>query len=125
MHEVSIAKQLLDRAIDAASENGADSIDELTVAVGEATHLNPRQLTFWIEQLSADTVAEDVEVAIRTIPAEGRCSCGWSGELSGLESAFGTAPDRRCPECGKTTELTAGTECRLEGITVPETAETQ
>ena len=125
MHEISIADQLLDHAIEAASENDADSIDEMTIAVGEATHLNPRQLEFWIEELSTDTVAHGVQLHVRTVKAEGRCSCGWSGELSGLDSAFGPAPDRRCPECGSTTELTAGTECRLEGITVPDTAETQ
>jgi hydrogenase nickel incorporation protein HypA/HybF len=125
MHEITIAEGLLNRAIDAAEENDADTIEEITVAIGEATHINATQVEFWLEELSSDTPAEGMVVRMRKVPASGRCSCGWSGELPGLDSAIGAAPDRRCPECGNTTELTAGGECRLESVTVPDESDTQ
>ena len=120
MHEITIANRLLDRALEAGADNEADRIERITVAIGEATHLNPVQLEFWLRELADETPAEGMTVEIRTVSAQGQCTCGWSGELPRLGSAFGDAPDRRCPECGETTELTAGIECRLEAISVPD-----
>jgi len=120
MHEITVADRLLDRAIEAAAAEGSDRIEELRVAVGEATHLNPTQLEFWLAELGADTAAAGATIEIRRVPAEGECSCGWSGRLPSLDAPIGPAPDRRCPECGATTSLTAGTECRLETITLPD-----
>ena len=120
MHEITVADRLLDRALEAAAAEGSDRIEALQVAVGEATHLNPTQLEFWLAELGADTAAASATVEIRRVPAEGECSCGWSGRLPSLDAPIGPAPDRRCPECGATTSLTAGTECRLETITVPD-----
>lgn len=120
MHEITIADRLLDRALEVAADNDADRIERISVAIGEATHLNPVQLEFWLHELASETPASGMEVDIRTVPAAGRCACGWTGDLPKLGSAFGDAPDRRCPECGKTTELTAGVECRLDAVTVPD-----
>lgn len=123
MHEITIARRLLDRALEAAAEHDADRIESISVAVGEATHLNPRQLEFWLDEFATDTPADGMDLHVETIAARGECTCGWSGELSRLESAFGVAPDRRCPDCGTVTALTNGTECRLDSVTVPDDEE--
>jgi hydrogenase nickel incorporation protein HypA/HybF len=123
VHELSIAQSLVDRAVETAAEHGADRIDRLDLAVGEATHLDPDQLAFCVETVAADTPAADADVVVDAIAPEGVCDCGWSGEpetLSGLPMA---APDLRCPACGERVDLTAGTECRLARISVPEPAE--
>lgn len=120
MHELTIADRLLDRALEAAVDSEADRIDRISVSVGAATHINTDQLEFWLHELAAETPAEGMRIEIRTIAATGRCSCGWHGELPTLDVAFAAAPDRRCPECGERTELTAGVECRLDSVSVPE-----
>lgn len=123
MHELSIAQSLVDQAVEAAAEHDADRIDRLELAVGEATHLNPDQLTFCVETVAAETPAADAEIVVDSIPPEGACECGWSGEPETLPDLPMAAPDLRCPNCEKRVELTAGTECRLARISVPDATE--
>lgn len=123
MHELSIAQAVVEQATTAAADHGANRIDRLELEVGAATHLNPDQLAFCVETVAAETPAADAEVAVTAIPPAGVCECGWEGELEPLESVPVAAPDRRCPDCGERVELTAGTECRLARISVPEAAD--
>lgn len=125
MHEITIADRLLDRALEAAASADGGNVEALSVAIGEATHLNPTQVEFWLRELAADTPAEGVTVEIRTVSARGECPCGWTGDLPQMGGPFGPAPDRRCPECGQTTSLRTGTECRLESISVPDGDDSQ
>jgi hydrogenase nickel incorporation protein HypA/HybF len=120
MHELAIAEQLVDHALDAAEEAGADRVDGLTVELGAATHLAVDQLRFCVDAIVADTPAADATVEFERVPARGECVCGWAGELDTLDQAVGTAPARRCPDCGRAVSLTAGDECRLATIDVPE-----
>lgn len=120
MHEITVADRLLDRALEAAADADAEKVGRILIAVGEATHINPTQLEFWLHELATDTPAAGMTIEIRSVPATGRCDCGWSGELPRLDAAFAQAPDRHCPECGERTELTGGTGCRLESVTIPE-----
>ena len=124
MHELSIAQSLVDQAVDAAADHGAERIDRLELAVGEATHLNPDQLTFCVETVAAETPAAEAEVVVDSISPEGACECGWTGEPETLPDLPMAAPDLRCPNCENRVELTAGTECRLARISVPDSSET-
>jgi hydrogenase nickel incorporation protein HypA/HybF len=125
MHELAIADRLLDRAVSAARDAGVDRIDGLTVELGAATHLVPEQVAFCLDAVAADTPAEDAAVSVERVSARGDCACGWSGELATLAETVAGAPDRRCPECGDEVELTAGRECRLKRIEVPEVSPTR
>ncbi|MEF8756670.1 MAG: hydrogenase maturation nickel metallochaperone HypA [Halobacteriales archaeon] len=120
MHEVSIARQLLSRAEKAAAEAGADRVDGLTVAVGEATHLNPTQLGFAIETVAEDTLAAGATVDVETVPPYATCECGWEGAPEELDSTYIVAPNVTCPECGGRLEFEQGEECRLETVSVPD-----
>jgi len=120
MHEMSIADSMIDIAKRTAADNDAGRITGLTVAVGEATHVNPDQLRHALEVMADGTLAEDAEITMETIDAEAACECGWSGEPPTVDGAAMIAPTSKCPECGNRTELTRGDECRLESISVPE-----
>lgn len=120
MHEVQIARDLLDRAERAAAEAGAEEIEALDVAVGQATHLNPRQLRFAIETVAEGTIAEGATVEMETIAPEAVCECGWEGTPDTLDTAQIVAPNVTCPDCGRRLEFTAGRECRLTSVSVPE-----
>jgi hydrogenase nickel incorporation protein HypA/HybF len=118
MHELSIASRLVDRAVAAARDNGADRIDRLTVELGAATHLAADQLEFCLGVATDGTPAEGATIEIEPVAPAGRCDCGWAGEPGHVEATV-AAPDRRCPECGATIELTAGTDCQLTSIEIP------
>lgn len=120
MHELSIATGLLDRALTAAREHDATRIDELTVEVGQATHVNPDQLRFCLETAATDTPADDATVTIETVPAAARCACGWTGTPESLDVALSYAPDVRCPDCGERADLERGRGCRLASIEIPD-----
>lgn len=120
MHEVQIARDLLDRAESAATDVGAEEIAALDVAVGQATHLNPRQLRFTIETVAEGTIAEGATVEIEIVAPEAVCECGWEGAPDTLDAAQIIAPNVTCPACGRRLEFTAGRECRLTGISVPD-----
>ncbi|MFW5965598.1 MAG: hydrogenase maturation nickel metallochaperone HypA [Halodesulfurarchaeum sp.] len=124
MHEVQIAHDLLDRVGQAATEAGAAEVESLTVAVGQATHLNPRQLRFAIETVAEGTIAEGATVEIETVAPEAVCECGWEGTPDTLEAARIVAPNVTCPDCGRRLEFTAGRECRLTEVSVPDSART-
>lgn len=120
MHEVSLARALVDRAREAARQHGAERVDTMTVAVGEATHVNPEQLVFTIETVARDTIAADATVDIETVEPVATCTCGWEGAPGTLDSTYVVAPNVTCPECGDRLTFEAGRECELRSIDVPD-----
>lgn len=123
MHELSVAKQLVDLAIETAREHEAKSIDGLTLAIGRATHLNPDQLRFCVQTVADGTPAADADVTVETVAPRARCDCGWTGEPATVDDAVTYVPDPTCPDCGDRVELTRGRGCRLASIDVPATTE--
>lgn len=122
MHEFSVAHDVVDQAVEAAADHGADRVDELTVEVGRVTHLNPRQLRFCIETVAGDTPAEGAGVRIETVEPRALCDCGWTGEPAAVDDVDAFVPDPTCPACGDRVDLTRGRGCRLASIDVPATA---
>lgn len=123
MHEIAVASGILDRALDAAAEADADGIERietLTLEIGRATHVNPRQLQFCLETIAEGTIAEGATIETRTIEPELDCSCGFRGEPETLDVTIAVAPNLRCPDCGEPTTLVRGRECRLASIEIPE-----
>jgi hydrogenase nickel incorporation protein HypA/HybF len=120
MHELAIANRIVDRAREAAAAHDADRVTELTLEVGTATHLNPDQLRFCLETVADGTPAADATVHIETVTPRGECDCGWNGEPPTLDGVGAVIPTLACPACGDRLTLTAGRECRLAAVTVPD-----
>lgn len=120
MHEISIANGILDRALTAAAEHGAERIDEMTLEIGEATHVNPDQLVFCLDAIAESTPAADATIRTESVEPVAACDCGWQDTPDELALAAGFAPDIKCPACGSRAELIEGRECRLTSIDVPE-----
>ena len=120
MHEVSLAKALVERAHTVAREHDAERVDGMTVAVGQATHINPDQLVFTIETVARDTIAADATVEIEIVEPVAICDCGWGGRPGTLDSTSMVAPNVTCPECGQRLSFEAGRECELRSIDVPD-----
>jgi hydrogenase nickel incorporation protein HypA/HybF len=125
MHELSVAEAILTRAQEVAADHGADEVEELTVELGKATHVNPDQLSFCLETVAETKDLAGVSVTMERVEPVAECDCGWQGEPPSFEGTAASVPAARCPECGSRTEFTQGTECRLSNIEIPEQTATE
>lgn len=120
MHELSVANRLVDLACETARDHGAERVTGLAVEVGTATHLRPDQLRFCVETVADGTAASGADVTVETVAPRGECDCGWAGRPADIEETVPVVPDLTCPDCGSRMRLTAGRECRLASIDVPD-----
>jgi hydrogenase nickel incorporation protein HypA/HybF len=123
MHELDIANRIVDRALDAAQDEGAHAVTGLEIQVGTLTHLDPDQLRFCVEAIAEGTLADGATVTVERLEARLECDCGWSGEPDAVEGFAAVVPDRFCPDCGARAEPVRGRECRLVGVTATEVKE--
>lgn len=113
MHELGIARSLIDVALAAMAERGvAQPATALQVEVGRFTSVVPDSLRFYFEVLSRDTLLEGAELTIASIPLRTRC------RTCAHESAP-ELPSLSCPRCEGLVEIVAGRELRLVSVDVP------
>lgn len=117
---MTVAEQLVETAVGGAVEHGADRIDRITVELGTATHLTVDQLRFCMNAVAEGTIASDATVEFERVEPAGTCECGWSGKTDPIDDAVGRVPSLRCPACGGRLSLTAGKECRIKTINIPD-----
>jgi hydrogenase nickel incorporation protein HypA/HybF len=112
VHELSLAQHLLDLALEHAARAGADRITHLNLVVGELAPVEPSCLTFYWEQVAADTAAAGSSVDVRRLPLRLLCQ--------GCNLVFEPAAENwSCPKCSSDrVRLQGGDECYLEAIDV-------
>ena len=77
MHELSLAKGILDVVEDCARENDCARISRIRVRVGEFAAVMPDAMTTAFSIIAQGTVAEGAELVLEDVPAVGRCrACG-------------------------------------------------
>lgn len=120
MHEISIAGAIIDSVLDCAKKNDAKKVNEVFLEIGELTALNPDQLKFIFESITAGTVAEGAKYNITVIKPMIRCKkCSYSGHIEIFENLHFFLPTIKCPGCGDTDiEITAGRECFVKKIKI-------
>lgn len=120
MHEISIAGAIIDAVLDAANKNNAKKVNEVFIEIGELTALNPDQLKFIFETITAGTVAEGAEYRIEVIRPMIRCrTCSYDGPIEFFEKLHFFLPAVRCPECGEPdVDIIAGRECCVKKIKI-------
>jgi len=112
VHEMAIARSILDIAIAATEKEGAQRITRVNVVVGELRGIVPLQLTFCFGLLAENTIASGAHLNFEITPVQGRC--GKCDETFLVE-------DYRyiCPKChGADIQTVGGTELRLRDIEV-------
>ena len=101
---------ILDIAVEAARESGAERITALSVKVGELSGVVPDALTFAFEVVAAETIASGSTFNVESVPA--KCKCCVCGDERA--SAWSTA----CPICGGKSIISQGYELLLSSIEV-------
>ena len=112
MHEMSIARSILDIAIQAAEREGAKRITRVNVLAGEMRAIEPLHLAFCFSLLAEDTIAAAAELNVDVVPVKGKCrSCGETFVVEDYQYF--------CPKCHSLDiETEGGTELRLTDIEV-------
>lgn len=112
MHEVGIMQNTLDIAIAQAKQNGAATIDCLTLKIGQLSGVIPEALEFAFEVLIKGTIAENAQLEIETIPVV--CYCRHCDRLFQPEVYI-----YQCPRCQKiSSDIVRGKELDLVSVAV-------
>lgn len=112
MHEVGIAQNILDIAVENALNNKAEIINKIHVIIGKLAAVETDSLLFAFDALKEDTIAENASLEIEEIPIRGKCTeCEHEDVYD--EMFF------KCKKCGSyKVELVSGEELNITEIEV-------
>jgi hydrogenase nickel incorporation protein HypA/HybF len=110
MHEVGIAQNALELAIQAARASGATQIHQVQLRVGVLTGVVPEALAFAFDAVRQGTMAATADLKVELIPATCWCS-NCRMEFSSRETIY------ECPQCHQfNSELRHGLELELASL---------
>ena len=114
MHEMSIARSILDIVEQEMSGHAGARLQAVNVAVGKLAAVSAEQLTWWFTVMVAETDMAGAVLNVKTVPIGYRCgACG--NEFTAEEIALA------CPKCGaEHPELISGRELTVESLEVGE-----
>ena len=92
MHELSIAKNIIDIARETARQNHINRITEIEIEVGGVSGIVIESLEFAMEMSVRNTILENAKTTIIKIPGKARClNCNFEFEINSYYA--------QCPEC--------------------------
>ena len=114
MHELAVARNLVDAATAEAAKRGETKITALKLRLGRLCCVQEAPIRFCFELAAKGSPAEGAQLIIEEVEPEGECAaCGACFPIAG--AVF------RCPACGAArTRVIKGTECALVELEVPE-----
>lgn len=113
MHELPATQGMLDVALEAARDTGADRITEIHLVVGELTSIVDDSVQFYFDILSKNTRAAGAVLVFHREPA--RMTCGACGHEEDVVPPLSPS----CPVCDSLRlEVTGGQAFRVESIEV-------
>lgn len=112
MHELAIAKGIIDIVNSEAKEKGFDRVLEINLSIGEYSGVVPECIREFFPIAAAGTPAEGARIQVENIPARFQClDCGYEGEADRKNAC--------CPSCRSTAiKMIAGREFYVESLKV-------
>ena len=112
MHELSIARSILDRIASVAELEPGEQYSGVSLRVGEVSGVEPEALRFGLEILARDRGWTPLEFSIERTPLRRRCGgCGFDFAVR--------AGGASCPQCGdRRTKLAGGDELEITSVEV-------
>ena len=108
MHEIGIARSVIDVAVAAVPEGG--TLSGVTVTIGPMSGVVADSLQFGFEVASKGTPAEGAELEIVEVPLVVHCSaCGAGREIEDTAMLS-------CPECAGTVTVVSGNETLVTSV---------
>jgi hydrogenase nickel incorporation protein HypA/HybF len=117
MHELSLAKSILDTAVRYAGKTDSRKVVTIVLRLGELRDIKKEWIQHYFNYLSKGTIAEDAEILVVVNPIVCRCpDCGGEFEIDRDRLA---EEEIFCPNCATANyTLISGTEFLIEGIEV-------
>lgn len=110
MHELTLARSLVEMAVDYAERNGATRVTRISVRLGVLAGIL-RSLYFCFEPATKGTRCEGAVLDIEEVPLS--VHCGYCQEIKTPRALY----NFRCPTCGRPTpKVVTGREMQLVGI---------
>jgi hydrogenase nickel incorporation protein HypA/HybF len=112
VHEMAIARGIVDIAVAAATREGAQRITRINVVAGELRGIVPLQMTFCFSVVAEGTIASDALLNLELTPIKARCrQCDHTFIVEDHNYV--------CPDChGQEVQTVAGMELRVRDIEV-------
>lgn len=112
MHELSIAMNIVEIAVENAVREQASRITSIELEIGAQSGVVIEALEFAMQSAVKGTMLENAEVTISLIPAVGKCTaCGHEFEPDELFSP--------CPECGNPfSNMIKGKELKVKSLKI-------
>ncbi len=112
MHELSLARGVIEIVRAEAEKNGFSRVLEIRLRVGEYSGVVTESLKSFFPLAAAGTPAADADLIVETVPAVFRCAdCGSEGAVDRKKAC--------CPACGsEAIRMTAGREFYVESLKV-------
>jgi len=102
MHEVSIARSILDIAVTECLKADFKRINSISLRIGRFSGVEVRSLLFAFDIIKTDSIAREAALICEEVPARGRCpECRRDFDVS-------SELILSCPECG-------GSRFRIDG----------
>lgn len=95
MHEMAIARSVMEATSRVLEENGLTRLDSITLRIGELTAVEPSSLRFCFQAIAKDTPMEDAVMIIEEVPYTARCR-----RCARVFTVEAFAPS--CPSCEST-----------------------
>lgn len=112
MHEMAIARNIINIAIAAAEKQGVKKITKVNVVAGELRGIIPAQLIFGFGLMAENTIASGAYLGLEIMPVMGKCKkCSETFVVKNYCYV--------CPKCqSEAIETISGTELRVKDIEV-------
>lgn len=112
MHEMGIAQNILDIAVEAANKESAKKISRINLVAGELRGIVPMQLSFCFSIVAKESIASGAYLHVEEVPVTARCSdCGTDFQVQEYQYT--------CPDCKSTKiQVTGGAELRIKDIEI-------
>ncbi len=112
MHEMPIATDIVERAVEAAEQHGATRIEQIEVHIGLMRQVVPEALELAFTLASEGTMAHGAKLSISQVKAVASCNvCGCRFEPE-VEISFA------CPRCSQAdVRIVAGNDIILTSVT--------
>ena len=114
MHEMSLAVNIVDIAVQTAEREGAQSISRIEVEVGTLAGVLVDSLEFCLGAAARGTKAENAVFEITPVKAQGKCSeCENDFEVFSFH--------QHCPDCsGSNITISGGQQLKVAAVTIEE-----
>lgn len=112
MHELSIATNIVEIAVEYAEKNNASVVKEIEIEVGELSGVVVEALEFAMDSATKQTILENAKVKIDFIHGKAKCNhCGHEFPVSSIYEV--------CPKCNSyNSEIIKGKELRVKSLIV-------